>query len=321
MKVMVTGGAGYIGAHVVGLLRERGDEVVVVDDLSTGCVDRVTGVQVEVMDLAAPGVHPQLVSAMEGVDSVIHLAARKSVAESVDRPLWYAEQNIGGAVAVLRAIREAGVGLAVFSSSAAVYGEVGELPVEEDAVLLPVNPYGRTKLAGEWLFRDAARAWGLRQVSLRYFNVAGAGAPHLGDPAVLNLATIVLDRWRRGEPVVVFGTDYPTPDGTAVRDYVHVLDLAEAHLAALDYLGRDDRPADVVNVGTGNGTSVLEMVGALAEAGSPGAVQLGARRAGDPARVVADPSRACSVLGWRARFGLADIAGSAVEAVAHGATD
>lgn len=318
MRAVVTGGAGYIGAHVVRALLARGDDVVVVDDLSTGAAARIAGARLVVADVAAHDA-AALAEAMAGADALIHLAARKQVGESVERPLWYAEQNIGGAVAVLRAARTAGVRAAVLSSSAAVYGEVGDEPVTEAAVPAPVNPYGRTKLADEWLFRDSARAWGLRQISLRYFNVAGAGAPELADPAVLNLVTIALDRWSRGEDVVVHGTDYPTPDGSAVRDYVHVADLAAAHLAALDrLLGGDVDPTapgdDVLNIGTGRGTSVLAMLAALADAGAGGPVVHGPRRAGDPASVVADPSRAERVLGWRATHDLADIARSAVAA-------
>lgn len=319
MKVVVTGGAGYIGAHVVRLLLTRGDDVLVVDDLSTGDPARVAGARLVTADIAAPGAVEELTAAMTGADALVHLAARKQVGESVERPLWYAEQNIGGTIAVLRAAEAAGVARAVFSSSAAVYGDVAGGAVTERAATEPVNPYGRTKLAGEWLVRDAARAWGLRQVSLRYFNVAGAGEAALGDPAVLNLVTIVLDRWARGEPVVVHGTDYPTPDGSAVRDYVHVADLAEAHLAALDALAGPDLAADVLNIGTGRGTSVLEMVAALAEAsGGAGAVQHGPRRAGDPARVVADPTLAQEVLGWQASRDVAEIARSAVAASALG---
>lgn len=316
---MVTGGAGYIGAHVVELLHARGDSVLVVDDLSTGDAERLpAAVDVLELDLADRGERDRLVrhTSAARVDAVVHLAARKVVGESVERPLWYQEQNVGGLVNLLGAVHEAQVPSVLFSSSAAVYGATSEARVDEDAPTSPVNPYGRTKLEGEWLVRDAARAWGLRQMSLRYFNVAGAGRPGLADPAVLNLVTIVLDRWSRGLPAVVHGTDYATPDGSCVRDYVHVQDLADAHLAALDHLTSPavtDPQVDVLNIGTGRGVSVLEMIQALARAAGEGAgdVVLGPRRPGDPPQVVADPSRAEALLGWCARADLSDIAGSA----------
>lgn len=319
VKVLVTGGAGYIGAHVVRLLLGRGDEVVVVDDLSTGRADRIGGASLVEFDVAASHAQRALTDrfSVDGVDAVVHFAARKQVSESVARPAWYYQQNITGLANVVAAAESAGVDRLVFSSSAAVYGAVSDARAAEDTTLAPASPYGETKLAGEWLVRAAARAWGLREVSLRYFNVAGAGWPDLGDPAVLNLVTIVLERWRRGEPAVVHGTDYRTADGSAIRDYIHVSDLAAAHLAALDYLDQPERPVDVFNVGTGTGTSVLEMLHALAAVvPQPGAVERGPRRAGDPAMVVADPSRAREVLGWDAHLGIEDIARSAWGATA-----
>lgn len=321
VKVMVTGGAGYIGAHVVRMLQEHGHDVLVVDDLSTGRADRIGDADLLRLDVAAAGAAGALRDALTAgrCEAVVHLAARKAVAESVLRPLHYWQQNVTGLANVLAAVTEAGVDRLVFSSSAAVYGSTGPGRVDEDAPTVPVNPYGETKLAGEWLLRATARATGLRQVSLRYFNVAGAGWPDLADPAVQNLVTIVLDGWRRGEPAVVLGTDYPTEDGSCVRDYVHVGDLARAHIAALGYLDRPERPVDVLNIGTGRGASVLEMVEALAAAsGGGGPVVLGERRAGDPARVVADPSRAVDLLGWRAQADVAEIARSAW--AAHRAT-
>lgn len=313
----MTGGAGYIGAHVVRLLHDRGHQVVVVDDLSTGIARRVGDCPLTVLDIASPGARSRLagVLAAERVEAVIHLAARKSVAESMVSPLWYAEQNIGGTLAVVGAMRETGVQRLVFSSSAAVYGDVADSPVSEDAPPRPVNPYGETKLACEWLVRAADRAWGLRQVSLRYFNVAGAADRGLGDPAVANLVTIVLDRWRRGEDAVVHGTDYPTPDGSPIRDYIHVADLAEAHLVALEFLERDARRRDVFNLGTGRGSSVLQVLEALGSvADGPRGIVHGPRRAGDPASVVADPGRAFEELGWRPTRSLADVAQSAWDA-------
>lgn len=308
MAVLVTGGAGYIGAHVVRLLVADGREVVVVDDLSTGAAERVDGVPLVRADLADPDARPRVAAALREhqVDEVFHFAARKKVPESVERPTWYAQQNVGGLVNLLDAMRDADVGRIVFSSTAAVYGSPDSPRVAETDPTEPVNPYGWTKLAGEWLVRDAATAWGLRGVALRYFNVAGAGWPDLGDLAVANLVTMVLDRLDRGEPPVVFGTDYPTPDGTCVRDFVHVMDLAEAHLAALAAL--DARSWTVLNVGTGTGASVLEVVRGLQRVvGVSDEISWADRRAGDPAVVVADPTAIDRSLGWRAQRTLDEI--------------
>lgn len=316
---MVTGGAGYIGAHVVRLLQEAGVPVIVVDDLSTGDAARVGDVPLVELDVAAPDAATTIAEVMRdhAVDAVIHFAAKKQVGESVARPVWYFEQNVGGLANVLSAAEQCGVERFVFSSSAAVYGMTGELPVDEDAALSPINPYGQTKLVGEWLLRDAATAFGLRTVSLRYFNVAGAGWSDLGDPQVLNLVTIVLDRLDRGEPPLVFGTDFDTPDGSGVRDYVHVLDIAAAHIEALAYLESGIRAHDVFNVGRGEGVSVLEIIEAIGTATgrtiSPVAV---AARDGDPARVVADAARLRSETGWTPTRDLGQIIGSAVEAAA-----
>lgn len=325
MTFLVTGGAGYIGAHVVRLLGEAGIPVVVVDDLSSGARERVGEAPLHVFDLAArenlPALRQILVD--EGVDTVIHFAARKQVAESVARPAWYYGQNVGGLVNLLDAMHETGIGNLVFSSSAAVYGDVRKSPVGEDAETRPVNPYGETKLVGEWLVADAARAWGLRTVSLRYFNVAGAGWPELGDTAVTNLVTMVLDRLWRHEAPQVFGADYETADGTCVRDFVHVLDLARAHLAAVDYLARPNRPFDVFNVGTGHGASVREVVERLVNlTGAVAAPVVVGRRPGDPASVVASPERIESVLGWHPRARLDEVLDTAWRAwcAQHGAS-
>ena len=324
MTVLVTGGAGYIGAHVVRMLVEAHRDVVVVDDFSTGSRDRVSGAPILELDVTQPRAVDLLADEManRGVTSVVHFAAHKQVAESVARPAWYYQQNVTGLANVVSAMEQAHVQKLVFSSSAAVYGNPAVEVVPESAPTSPVNPYGETKLIGEWLVRDAARAWGLRGVSLRYFNVAGAGWPDLGDPVVTNLVTMVLDRLERGERPRVFGSDYPTPDGTCVRDFVHVIDLARAHLAALEYLDRDDRPFDVFNVGTGKGSSVLDVVAQLGVVSgldsSP--VVLG-RRLGDPASVVASVDRIGSVLGWRAEAGLSEILSSAWSAWVAGHQD
>jgi UDP-glucose 4-epimerase len=261
MTVLVTGGAGYIGSHVVRLLRQRGDEVVVVDDLSSGVAENVGDTPLMELDLS----QPEVITALERlideyeVDSVIHIAAKKQVGESAERPAWYYAQNVGGMANLLQAMETAGVRKLMFSSSAATYGNPDMPPgsqMREDGPSVPISPYGETKLVCEWMMRDAATAWGLRGVGLRYFNVAGAGWPELGDPTRFNLIPIVIGALTEGKQPVVFGNDYPTPDGTCIRDYIHVLDLADAHLSALDYLDTDDRPFNVFNVGTGTGSSV-----------------------------------------------------------------
>lgn len=314
MSVMVTGGAGYIGAHVVKCLREAGQDVVVVDDLSTGRADRVGDVPLVRLDLAAPGASERLrrVVREHGVDGVIHLAAKKQVAESVARPEYYHQQNVGGLRALLDAVREEGVERFVFSSSAAVYGEPSVRAIGEDEEPRPVNPYGETKIAGERLIAEAGRSWGLRHVSLRYFNVVGAGSERLGDPATLNLVTIVFDLICRGKAPEIFGDDYPTADGTCVRDYVHVQDLAEVHLAALEHLDSQGTRSEVFNVGTGRGASVREVLSLISQVTqiAPEPVVL-PRRAGDPAELVARVDRIASELGWRARVSLGDAISSA----------
>ncbi|MGY4643135.1 UDP-glucose 4-epimerase GalE [Cellulomonas sp. URHB0016] len=321
MAVVVTGGAGYIGAHLVRVLQGTGRDVVVVDDLSTGRESRVPGVPLVRLDLAEADGAARLERVLRDndADELVHLAARKRVDESVARPLWYYQQNVTGLAHVLEAVTAAGVGRVVFSSSAAVYGDTHERLVREQSATVPVNPYGETKLIGEWLLRDCARAGTLRAVALRYFNVAGSGWPELGDPAVLNLVTMVLERLSRHEAPRIFGSDYETPDGTCVRDFVHVMDLAEAHVAALDHLARPDRPAfEAFNVGTGRGASVLEVVQQLvALAGADVAPVLEGRRAGDPPSVVAQVDRFHETVGWRATRDLSEVLASAWSAWQH----
>jgi len=317
MSVLVTGGAGYIGSHVVRLLQERGESVVVVDDMSNGVEERIGGATLVEVDLASDAATALLGAAIAAhdVSAVVHFAARKQVGESVAKPAHYWHQNVGGTANLLQAMEDGGVGKLVFSSSAATYGAPSTDLVREDGPAQPINPYGETKLVGEWMTRDAARAWGLRAANLRYFNVAGAGWPDLGDTAVMNLIPIVFQALAEGRAPVVFGDDYPTPDGSAVRDYVHVHDLAAAHLAALDHLDGDDRPFDVFNVGTGVGASVLEVLAEVRSVtGVDVAPEVRERRAGDPPRLVADVSRIRDTLGWSATRGLHDIVSSAWEA-------
>jgi UDP-glucose 4-epimerase len=317
VTVLVTGGAGYIGGHVVAALRDRGDRVVVVDDLSAGRAERIGDIPLERIDLAAPGARDVLAAAMlaHEVTAVIHLAARKKVEESVERPLWYFDENLGGLSAVLHAASAAGVRGLVFSSTAAVYGPADE-PVTEDATTSPVNPYGETKLVGEWLLRDVAARSGLRGIALRYFNVAGAALPMLGDTADSNIVPMVYSRLEAGRSPLIFGDDYDTQDGTCVRDYVHVADVASAHLAALDAVADPAAPPyRVYNIGTGRGSSVRELVERMiAISGADVEPENAPRRAGDPAVVVADCERIRVELGWSATRGLDEMLTSAWEA-------
>lgn len=316
--MLVTGGAGYIGSHVVRLLEESGKQVLVVDNLSTGLNSRVLRTNMLNLDLSVDSAPEALIELIRvnSVNSVIHLAALKQVGESVEQPEKYFQKNLGGQANLLLAMRETGVKRFVFSSSAASYGSPHVDLVLEDSPAEPINPYGQTKLVGEWLSRAAEKAWGLRQVSLRYFNVAGAGWPELADTQKLNLIPIVFAQLASGEKPKVFGTDYPTTDGSCIRDYVHVLDLAMAHIKALDYLENDDRPFDVFNVGTGSGSSVLEVMEEVRRVtGIEFEPELLERRAGDPAKLVADVSRIQDVLGWKATKNLTEIISSAWEAL------
>lgn len=318
MTVMVTGGAGYIGSHVVRLLHERGDSVVVVDDMSNGIASRIEGLPLERIDVSSHTAPERLGEVIKryNVDSVVHFAAKKMAGESVEKPIKYYRNNVAGLANLLEALVAHNVNRLVFSSSALVYGMQDRLLLAEENVgQHPSNPYGETKLIGEWMIDDVAAVSDLRAIKLRYFNVAGAGWPELADTAVQNLIPIVLNQVENGEQSVIFGDDYPTDDGTCIRDYIHVKDLAEAHVVALDALEAGSNPQSVYNVGTGNGSSVREVIAALSDAlERPIDAVVGDRRQGDPARLVADVTAARQDLGWKAEYGLKEIAQSSVEA-------
>ena len=316
MTTLVTGGAGYIGAHIISALEAAGRETLIVDDLSGDRAVSPVG-PVHRIDLTGADASAALALLMRerGVTSVVHLAARKSVAESVARPVWYFQQNVGGLTALLLAMQQAEVPTLVFSSSAAVYGQAPLEPIAEDADTAPVNPYGDSKLVGERLVRWAVEAGRLRAVSLRYFNVAGTASADLVDTGTANLIPLALGAIARGERPTVFGDDYPTPDGTCVRDYVHVVDLADAHVAVLDALESGRATSPVYNVGTGTGSSVREVVErAAAITGMPLEPLYAPRRPGDPPAVVGDVNLIARELGWRARLGLDDMLQSAWDA-------
>ena len=314
MTILVTGGAGYIGSHVARLL---GSEAVIVDDLSTGFEHRAAGHVLENFDIADNDGQARLEELMSSkrVTAVVHLAARKQVAESVELPEWYYRQNVGGMNNLLGAMQTVSVQKLVFSSSAATYGMPDVELVTEDLECKPINPYGETKLIGEWMAANAQASWGLRHVNLRYFNVAGTGWPELADTAVANLIPIVFAAIKSGEMPKVFGSDYPTPDGTCIRDYVHVLDLAKAHLAALEYLDSDNRRHSTFNVGSGFGHSVLEVLQCIREVtGLNFASETLPRRAGDPPSLCADVTRIEQTLGWKTEADLHAMVASAWEA-------
>jgi UDP-glucose 4-epimerase len=310
MTWLVTGGAGYIGAHVVHAMVEDRMPVVALDDLSTGAADRVKRaplVEGSVLDRALV----DQVIADHGVTGVVHIAAKKQVGESVADPLKYYRENVSGLVTLLEACRDAGVDRFVFSSSAATYGLPDVDLVDEDVPGVPLSPYGESKLIGEWVMRDCATAFGLRYMSLRYFNVAGAASPELGDPGIFNLIPMVFRELENGSRPKVFGNDYPTPDGTCVRDYVHVADIADAHLAAARALDDGAAPA-TYNIGRGEGSSVLDVIDVIGKVtGLDVTPEFVERRPGDPARIVAAVDRIRDGLGFTATRDLEDMVSSA----------
>lgn len=308
---LVTGGAGYIGAHVVQALLASGREPVVLDDLSTGSRARVPhGVGFDLCNLLDTAAVTAVLTRVQPV-GVIHLAAKKSPTESMSDPLLYARENVGGVVSLLAALRDTGGSRVVFSSSCSVYGTPATELVAEDAPTNPESPYGESKLYGEKLLDASAQAYGMGVVNLRYFNVVGAAAPELRDTGVFNLVPLAFRALRESVPPRVFGSDYPTPDGTCVRDYVDVRDLADAHVRAAEALESDLRVA-TYNVGRGEGSSVLQVLDAVREVtGVEFRHDLVDRRPGDPARVVGRVDRIERELGWTAKRDLLDMVDSA----------
>ncbi|MDH2391494.1 UDP-glucose 4-epimerase GalE [Streptomyces sp. HNM0663] len=312
MTYLITGGAGYIGSHVVRAMTQAGERVVVLDDLSTGEASRVPEDVPLVIGSTLDGELVGRTIAEHRITGVVHLAAKKQVGESVEKPLHYYRENVHGLTVLLEAVAAAGVRNFLFSSSAAVYGMPDVDLVTEETPCLPMSPYGETKLAGEWLVRAVGKAHGISTACLRYFNVAGAATPELADTGIFNLVPMVFEKLEDGQAPCIFGDAYPTPDGTCIRDYIHVEDLADAHLAAARKLAETSDAGEygdlTVNIGRGEGVSVREMVDLINEITGRGvAPEVTAPRAGDPARIVASADRIADQLGWKARHDVRDM--------------
>lgn len=303
-KILVTGGAGYIGSVTAHRMERRGYEVVIVDDLSRGHEHNVGNLPFHKLHLSETGALADLL-ARERVDAVIHFAAHSMVGESVKKPELYFLNNAGGSASLLSAMIQANVKRLVFSSTAAVYGTPQVVPISEDLPFAPVNPYGESKVLVEKMLGWMDRCSGLRSIALRYFNACGAdpesGLGEEHDPET-HLIPLLIRAVVSDQPVTIFGDDYETPDGTCVRDYVHVSDLADAHVAAIEKLLAGGG-SDVFNVGTGAGHSVFEVMRAVEKvAGQKVPHQIGARRAGDPAVLVASSDKLKNALGWKPKF-------------------
>jgi UDP-glucose-4-epimerase GalE len=317
LAILVTGGAGYIGSHAARALRCSGYEVVLYDNLSTGFRRLAQGFELVEGDITDEA---RLRPVLARVDAVMHFAAHAYVGESVENPRKYFQNNVLGALGLLNSALDAGIRRFVFSSTCAVYGIPEQIPITEQSPREPVNPYGASKLFFENALEAYRRAYRLRSVSLRYFNAAGADESgeigELHDPETHLIPLVLAATTENGPELRVYGSNYPTPDGTCVRDYIHVNDLADAHVRALQYLEREgDEKGDdslAINLGTGRGHSVLEVIRAAEHAtGLPVRRVIGLRRPGDPPILVADPAKAQRVLGWNAKRSLADIVSSA----------
>jgi len=301
MKVLVVGGAGYIGSQNAYLLRDRGHEVRIFDNLSGGYARLVPGFELidgDIRDRA------QVDAALKGVEAILHFAAKIEVGESVVNPRIYFENNVTGTLNLMNAAVDAGIQRFIFSSTCAVYGVPEFVPLTEEHPFRPISPYGQTKLCTEMALEAYSRAYGLKYVALRYFNVAGADAQlrtgELHHPETHLIPNVLRAVSGRALVVKIFGDDYPTPDGTCIRDFIDVNDLADGHVRALDYLTAGNASTSV-NLGTGNGSSVREIVRAVGEVtGKPVPHEVVGRREGDPPILLADASKAREVLGWKA---------------------
>jgi UDP-glucose 4-epimerase len=315
MAWLVTGGAGYIGAHVVRAFTRAGIEAVVIDDLSSGHESFVPADVPFVRGTILDGELLSDVFSRHSITGVMHIAGFKYAGVSVQRPLHTYEQNVTGTATLLAAMEDAGVDRIVFSSSAAVYGTPHVDLVTEDTPKAPESPYGESKLIGEWLLRDQGVARGVRHTSLRYFNVVGSGYEDVYDTSPHNLFPLVFDALLEGRTPRINGDDYPTPDGTCVRDYLHVSDLAHSHVVAAQRLEHGEELEPAYNLGSGDGVSVGQIMSAVAEVtGIPFTPEIAPRRPGDPARIVASGQLAERDLDWSMRHTLADMVSSAWKA-------
>jgi len=312
MRVLVTGGAGYIGSHAVRALKRARHEVVIFDNLSRGFRELAKGFELIEADLLDG---EAVKKAVKGMDAVMHFAALASVAESVEKPELYFRNNSAGSVNLLNAARDTGVKYFVFSSTAAVYGMPDRSPIPEETPREPINPYGSSKLFCEYALEAYDAAYGIKSARLRYFNAAGADESgeigELHDPETHLIPVVLQALTGKRKEVVMFGDDYPTQDGTCLRDYIHVQDLVEAHVIALEKLAAGAESMSL-NLGTGTGFTVRQIVDAVERVtGKKVPVRVGPRRPGDPPALVADPSRAEKLLGWKAKRGLDEIVQSA----------
>ena len=311
MKVLVTGGAGYIGSHFVKLLGENGHEPIVIDNLSRGHREAVSkSVPLEEVDILD---FPAISSVIKKYkpEAVVHFAAFAYVGESVENPGMYYTNNVEGSLKLIKACTEFGINKFVFSSTCSLYGNPYKIPISESEPLKPINPYANTKLMIETILKDFDMTHSLKSVSLRYFNAAGAdssgelGESHQPEPHLIPLVLYTAQKKR--EKILVFGNDYDTPDGTCIRDYIHIVDLADAHLKALQYLTEGNN-SEIINLGTGTGNSVFEIIDKAKEiTGMEIPLEVVGRRAGDPAVLVADNKKAHEVLGWKPKHSIEDI--------------